>query len=656
MNELQPTAGLNERLSALDSDLRLGTLDETAARELIEEIFTRRLNMLSAYDKRVSTALSDEDYVRLKRRKEALIRLLPEAYRRFSDKYPTVNLADELIQLNAPATALTFEDLNREYDYELAAAIRLLDALRDADAYDQAAEYFPSTREESDSVTLPNLTDAVHSDDALKAAKYLIHNGAMRPDNPETTEKFRAVLALIDSDSTQAAQARFIETLYGFTDSLLGFLEARRGELRSLKDTLRAELTMQAGNSPTARREQTATATTVRFAVEAPEFNKLKELDAQIRQKETDLERAYTFVQMIPARNADAQLYEGLDVPEVRCPYDMCFAFISLMSGGCDDVWLYNLAYSVLLLACRALPWADSGAVDPDNLSEEPEVDYEYLADQIQKMPDWDDNRTNEIMYKKQLHSPLCTPDGSLISISQLAFLASGLIPPRHADSISYTKAILHDSDLSQEQIELLYEYLSLACAVNRRDGEYTGSDESEDDTENDSEKVRQLRGEIKHLRSVIHQLEQRGKETEKRLSEADRRLNAANEELAELRTMIRESGDSDDAETITVAFPYTAKKRSVIIGGHDSWVKAIRPLLDNVRFISSSEQPNPGIILNSEVVWLQTNALGHSGYYKIIDIVRRNRIKVCYFRYASAEKCAEQFALEDMAEDATDA
>ena len=52
---------------------------------------------------------------------------------------------------------------------------------------------------------------------------------------------------------------------------------------------------------------------------------------------------------------------------------------------------------------------------------------------------------------------------------------------------------------------------------------------------------------------------------------------------------------------------------------------------------------------MNCEVVWLQTNALGHSGYYKVIDIVRRNHIKVCYFSYASAEKCAEQFALEDM-------
>ena len=36
------------------------------------------------------------------------------------------------------------------------------------------------------------------------------------------------------------------------------------------------------------------------------------------------------------------------------------------------------------------------------------------------------------------------------------------------------------------------------------------------------------------------------------------------------------------------------------------------------------------------------------SSYYKVIDAIRRNNIKVYYFGFASAEKCAEQLALED--------
>ena len=31
------------------------------------------------------------------------------------------------------------------------------------------------------------------------------------------------------------------------------------------------------------------------------------------------------------------------------------------------------------------------------------------------------------------------------------------------------------------------------------------------------------------------------------------------------------------------------------------------------------------------------------------MDIVRKNNIKVCYFQFASAEKCAEQFAMDEL-------
>ena len=89
----------------------------------------------------------------------------------------------------------------------------------------------------------------------------------------------------------------------------------------------------------------------------------------------------------------------------------------------------------------------------------------------------------------------------------------------------------------------------------------------------------------------------------------------------------------------------------AVVFGGHLSWLKAIRPLLPNVRFVEPSAQPNAGLIMNADVIWIQTNAMSHSDFYKIIDVVRKHNIELHYFTYASAEKCAEQFALNDMGE-----
>ena len=49
-----------------------------------------------------------------------------------------------------------------------------------------------------------------------------------------------------------------------------------------------------------------------------------------------------------------------------------------------------------------------------------------------------------------------------------------------------------------------------------------------------------------------------------------------------------------------------------------------------------------------ADVVWIQTNCIGHNTYYNVIDLVRRYGRKVRYFKYASAVKCAEQVAEEE--------
>ena len=149
----------------------------------------------------------------------------------------------------------------------------------------------------------------------------------------------------------------------------------------------------------------------------------------------------------------------------------------------------------------------------------------------------------------------------------------------------------------------------------------------------------------------MLNKLEHRLKESAEALDHANDSLNEATAELGELRSMIREADNSEKEYSVTVTFPYSAQKRAVVFGGHLSWLKAIRPLLPNVRFVEPSAQPNAGLIMNADVIWIQTNAMSHSDFYKIIDIVRKHNIELHYFTYASAEKCAEQFALNDMGE-----
>ena len=56
----------------------------------------------------------------------------------------------------------------------------------------------------------------------------------------------------------------------------------------------------------------------------------------------------------------------------------------------------------------------------------------------------------------------------------------------------------------------------------------------------------------------------------------------------------------------------------------------------------------SPEIIRRADVVWIQTNCIGHKSYYNIIDLARKYDRKVRYFKYASASKCAEQIVEEE--------
>ena len=60
----------------------------------------------------------------------------------------------------------------------------------------------------------------------------------------------------------------------------------------------------------------------------------------------------------------------------------------------------------------------------------------------------------------------------------------------------------------------------------------------------------------------------------------------------------------------------------------------------------------SPEIIRRADVVWIQTNCIGHKSYYNIIDLARRYDRKVRYFKYASASKCAEQIVEEENADE----
>ena len=159
------------------------------------------------------------------------------------------------------------------------------------------------------------------------------------------------------------------------------------------------------------------------------------------------------------------------------------------------------------------------------------------------------------------------------------------------------------------------------------------------------------LRQQADALRRAAHAAEKQTASVQKQLEELQQEAERQRQELADLRALVfhRQQGTDDpEPEKTSVQFPCHTRQRIVVFGGHDSWLREIRPKLPDVRFVNKDAAPNPDLIRHADVVWVQTNCISHKAYSVIIDTVRRYHKLIRYFSYASAAKCAEQVVEQD--------
>lgn len=166
--------------------------------------------------------------------------------------------------------------------------------------------------------------------------------------------------------------------------------------------------------------------------------------------------------------------------------------------------------------------------------------------------------------------------------------------------------------------------------------------------------KIEELTRKLKELRGALHDAERTSNRLREQLRETEQRGEADRSELAQLRDTLYSlrAREEESAENVgpLVELPWQVRRRVVVFGGHDSWRKAVKPLLPGARFYDREVLPDLNTIRGADVVWLQINALSHKYFYRIIDAARKNSIAVRYFGSASAKKCAVQLALDELA------
>ena len=412
-------------------------------------------------------------------------------------------------------------------------------------------------------------------------------------------------------------------------------------------------------------------------ASEAALDERAERIDDLLRQVQSTIMFLYTasFWQLEDELGADfASVWADF---RIRDPYEILFAHLYLLDSGSDLPWLYGPGTSIFSLAANCLPWSHCDYDDEcDGIWNhyDPEVQdvvrgpADTLIPSKVKVPELDDWYGMDYADRTfQGHF-----DRNRFNLSQIVFEITGGIIPRNLNRYLPALSNLARFGITgKKTLHPLMYVMSLLGEGRRQSKDWRLEFETDQDNvdaagnlivpdepkvvvtspEKLEAQIAELKRQLDHARKAAYEVSGELRESRKNQEKLEKKLAMERQELADLRELIfhqQENLYQDTTADDGVAFPYKTNLRTVVFGGHDSWAREIKPKLPDVRFIDRTMLPNADMIRRADVVWIQTNALSHAFFYKIIDEVRKYNIPLRYFSYASATKCAEQLAKYD--------
>lgn len=95
---------------------------------------------------------------------------------------------------------------------------------------------------------------------------------------------------------------------------------------------------------------------------------------------------------------------------------------------------------------------------------------------------------------------------------------------------------------------------------------------------------------------------------------------------------------------------PYKLKSRTIIVGGHDSWLRELRPRLKGrVSYIGREQASiDDASIAKADVIWIQPNALSHGVLWRVSQKAKAAGVSINYFGYAGVRNCLNQIIESD--------
>ena len=611
-----------------------------------------------------------------KRRIKAVMNLLPKFKERYGKQYPELEMEEDLANI-ASLPVMTYDSIERSASLCLGAALWMLDRAWESETILEVSDLLPESYSGVDCVDVydtrfhhsvfKKMLLVIQTRYGKDRSKYVVPESIFDKRDPE--DAFHKIMALLPPERIELAVENLKQKFWEWADLYFAVLSPMVKELNRLDEAMdRLEDQMREYLDRKPKKPDFAALKDLALMDDRPLIGRLSEEEQMIRQMEGLEEkrkkaehRIYNlhFVSLSAGVHGKKQIAEcvGDNFAEAFCnfhiddPYEMCFAILYLLDQDDDYAWVYSFMTAVVCRAAAMLPWGlelysemDDGIWFQDNEWIEPKP-FD---------PEW-----YETKYAGELYEDDDDPHD--VSLAQLVYQYTGAVLPRDMNRFDGLKKELRAKGLKPSQVSTLCAMMNVIGEVSRQRFDFSKYADQDDWDAEEEAVTEDLASENEKLKAELAKLRKQAKEANYNLSRENRELKdrlekmeagagELRQELADLREVVfhQQSGaEEEKAEESKISFPYHTSRRLVAFGGHDSWLREIKFKLPDVRFMSD-DISSPEIIKRADVVWIQTNCIGHKSYNIIIELARKYNRRVRYFAYASATKCAEQVVEEE--------
>ncbi|MGN0907772.1 MAG: hypothetical protein ACI4NM_11550 [Bullifex sp.] len=356
--------------------------------------------------------------------------------------------------------------------------------------------------------------------------------------------------------------------------------------------------------------------------------------------------------------------FEDLNIID---PYKIIAGFFFLLEEKSDYVWFTGPAMSALCNAVNLLPW---------------NWDSDFESEDWKKIDQERKNCTphSSSFYRISLDKDkIGIPDYEYhLSPAQLIHAYTDAIAPRTMPDFPFSNVFINNAESMDLVKETIETYLVAHAVSNHKHSTVNDFDDIDSDlmtiTEQKSEienlkamlaekdntdnlqrpqkpaddykaRISELETEISTLRNALEREKRIQNRIRSEKTDLEMAVRSEREELYSLRELVfsDENEPASDDKAEEVSFPLSTRLRHVVIGGHEAWLRKIRDMVPDVKFLGDRVPPKE-MLKHTDVLWFQTHAgLSHSLFYKVMEDVRNLKVPVLYLTSSGSKSNAIQ-------------